>query len=69
MEELEVQAADQKMSLGDTITRLCRRVRTLEVGVSKNTPVVPGGEGAGRFYVTYPALNRRDYVTHPAMED
>ena len=47
VEDLEVQAADQKISLGDTITRLRRRVRTLEAGVIRNTPVAPSGESAG----------------------
>ena len=68
VEELEVQATDQRMSLWDTITRLRRRVRTLESGVGRSTPVVPGRGSAGHVYVTYPALNGRDYVTHPAME-
>ena len=67
VEELEVQATDQMMSLGDTITRLRRRVRTLESGVGRSTPVVSGRGGAAHVYVTYPALDARNYVTHPAL--
>ena len=61
MEELEVRTAGRKISLGDNITRLCRRVRTLEAGVKPTIPLVIGGAGAA--YVTYPALNATDYVT------
>ena len=52
IEELEVQATDQKMSLGDTITCLRRRVRTLESGSGSSTPVASGRGGAGHVYVT-----------------
>ena len=65
VEELEVRSADQKVSLGDSITRLRRCARTLESGASSTTPSVIGGSGAA--YVTYPALNARDYVTRNTL--
>ena len=67
IEELEVQATDQKMSLGDTITRLRRRVRTLESGAGRSASLPSGRGGAGHAYVTYPALEGRHYVTHPDL--
>ena len=67
VEEIEVRAEGQKMSVGDTITRFRRRVRTLEAGASSTTSSVLGR--AGHIYVTYPALNGRDYMTRPALDE
>ena len=49
VEELEVQATDQRMSLGDTITRLRRRVRTLESGVGGAPQWYQEGEAQDTF--------------------
>ena len=59
VDDMEVRAADQKISIGVTITRLRRRVRTLESG-SRTIPSIVGE--AGNVYVTYPVLNARDYI-------
>ena len=69
VQELEARAADQKMSLGDTIVRLRRRVRILEKGTDTSANATSSREEGGKhYYVTYPALDGRNYVTYAALD-
>ena len=66
VDEMEVRDADQKVSLGDTITWLCCRICTLESGSRLTIPLVVGG--AGNVYVTYPVRNSRDYIDRTTLD-
>ena len=69
VEELKARGADQKMSLGDTIVRLRRRVHILERGADTTaTAASSRGVGKKNYYVTYPALDGRNYVTYSALD-
>ena len=55
VEELEARGADQKMSLGDTIVRLRRRVHILERGAD-TTATAASSRGVGGEIIMLPIL-------------
>ena len=69
VKELEARAADQKMSVGDTIVRLRRRVRILEKGTDTSATAASSKEvGEKHYHLTDPALDGRNYVTYATLD-
>ena len=63
VEELEARGADQKMSLGDTIVRLRRRVHILERGAD-TTATAASSRGVGGGLLCYLSCFGREKLRH-----
>ena len=67
VELLERQGTAQKTSLGDTIRGLRRRICVLE-GSAQKAATSTGGGGRKHRYVTHRHLEGRHFVTYPALD-